>query len=416
MKSAGKSAMIDNSIQAPSASGPGDKHGALHGIRVVELTSAIVGPLAGSILGDMGADVIKVEPPEGDNTRLNGHARHPGMAAMFLGINRNKRSVVLDLKTEVGREALMRLLKTADVFVSSMRRSALERMGFGYAAVAAQNPGIIYATAPGYRSDGPFSARPAYDDIIQGHAGVAGMIEKANGEARYMPTDMSGKVCGHILASAIAMALYARAQTGEGQEVEVPMMESTVAFMLWEHLWGASFDPPIGPIGYNRLFTQHRKPLQTLDGYICLLMITDEQWRRMFLVLGRPDLCVDPRFATLDQRTTHVDVLYDTVAEEISQRPSAEWVRRLEEADLPYARMNRIEELPEDPYLKETGFFETYDHPTEGSLVRTPITIFFSDTPASIRLPPRTLGQDTAKVLAELGYDEAQAADLGRPR
>ena len=391
-------------------------HGPLHGLRVVELASAIVGPLAGLVLGDMGADVIKVETPEGDNNRLNGHRRNPKMAAMFLGINRNKRSVVLDLKTPGGREALMRLLGSADVFISSMRRGAIKRIGFDYAALAERLPRLVYAYSPGYRSDGPYGDRPAYDDIIQGHAGVAGAIERANGEARYMPTDLTGKICGHILASSIAMALYARTQTGRGQEVEVPMMENSVAFMLWEHMWGGAFDPMPAPIGYNRLFTQHRRPLKTLDEHICLLMITDDQWKRLFAVIERQDLLSDARFTTLDQRTIHVDALYAIVRERMQTRTSAEWVAQLEAADLPYARMNRFESLMDDPYLQETGFFEVYDHPTEGKLRRTPVTIFFSDTPASIRRPAANLGEHTGEVLGEIGYDAAQAQRLGQTR
>jgi len=392
-----------------------NRPGPLAGMRVVEVASAIVGPLAGLILGDMGADVIKVETPEGDNNRLNGHARNPKMAAMFMGINRNKRSLVLDLKTAEGREALMRLLDTADVFISSMRRPAIKRIGFDYPAVKARNPRIVYAFSPGYRSDGPYGDRPAYDDIIQGHAGIAGTIERANGEARYMPTDITGKICGYIMASSIAMALYARAMTGKGQEVEVPMMENSVAFMLWEHMWGGAFEPPMGSIGYNRLFTPHRRPLQTLDGHICLLMITDAQWQRLFAVLDRAELASEPRFATLDQRTTHVDELYAIVAERIATRSSAEWITRLEAADLPYAPMNRLEDLPNDPYLQASGYFEQYEHPSEGQLIRTPITVFFSDTPASIRRAAPRLGEDSADILSELGYDSHTTQRLARP-
>ncbi|MGD9941803.1 MAG: CaiB/BaiF CoA transferase family protein [Burkholderiaceae bacterium] len=391
-------------------------HGPLDGIRVVEITAAVVGPLAGQILGDMGADVIKVEAPEGDNTRLNGPTRSPRMAAIFLGLNRNKRSVVLDIATAEGREALMRLLASADVFITSMRRPAARRLGIDYASVAARNPRIVYAFSPGYRSDGPYADRPAYDDIIQGHAAVAGAAERASGEARYMPTDLSGKLCGYIMASSIAMALYARAASGVGQEVEVPMMENTVAFMLWEHLWGHNFVPPVTPIGYPRLFSPHRRPLKTKDGYLCVLVLTDAQWRRLFEVLELPALADDPRFATFDQRTLHIDALNALVAERIATRSTADWMLRLEEADLPYAPSNRLEDLPADSYLAETGFFEKFEHPSEGALMRTPVTVYFSDTPASVRLPQPRLGQHTEEVLGSLGYDAAQARALGGTR
>lgn len=388
--------------------------GPLHGMRVVEVASAIVGPLAGLILGDMGADVIHVETPQGDNNRLNGHARNPKMAAMFLGINRNKRSLVLDLNTPAGREALMRLLETADVFISSMRRKAMAKRGLDYASVAARNPRIIYAFSPGYRTDGPYGDRPAYDDIIQGHCGVAGAIERANGEARYMPTDLTGKLCGYILASSIAMALYERTISGQGQQIEVPMMENATAFMLWEHMWGHAFDPPAGPIGYNRLFTAHRRPLPTLDGHICLLAITDEQWKRLLEAIGLSQSVSDGRFASLERRTENVDALYEMVSRRFATLSTAEWIERLDAADIPCAPMNNLEDLPEDPYLKATGFFERYEHPTEGPLVRTPVTVHFSDTPARIRLPAPTLGQHSAEILGELGYDDMQAAEIGR--
>ncbi len=392
------------------------KNGPLHGIRVIELATNTVGPLSAQILGDMGADVIKVETPDGDHNRINGPTRSPKMAAMFLGINRNKRSLVLDIKKPEGKQALMRLLKTADVFINNMRRDAIARLGFSYADLAAEHPRLIYAFGPGYRTDGPYCNRAAYDDAIQGHSGMAGIMARANGEVRYMPSVIVDKLCAHLVASSVAMALVARTRTGKGQEVQVPMMENTVAFLLWENMWDATFEPPVGTIGYTRLFTPHRRPLKTLDSHICMMVITDAQWRRLFAVLEVPELADDVRFSTLDQRAANIDELYGLVAARFAMRTTLDWQQRLDAADLPNAPMNRLEGLPEDTYLKQTGFFEHYDHPTEGRLVRTPITIRLSETPASIRRPPPRLGEHSAEVLAELGYDQASIRDLSKTR
>ncbi|MGD9942570.1 MAG: CaiB/BaiF CoA transferase family protein, partial [Burkholderiaceae bacterium] len=334
----------------PAAAGP------LAGVRVVELASMMVGPLSAQMLGDMGADVIKVETPTGDQNRINGPTRSPGMAALFLTLNGSKRSLVLNLKEAAELEAMMRLLETADVFINNVRRDGIKRLGLDYETVAARNPRLIYIYVTGYRSDGPLRHRAAYDDCIQGHSGMTGIVERATGTVNYTPSVTVDKLCAYILASSVAMALYARTRTGRGQQVEIPMMENTTAFLLWENLWGATFDPPVSPIGYNRLFSPHRRPLKTLDGHLCLLVVTDKQWMRLFEVLERPDLAADPRFATLDQRAIHIDVLYAEVAACIAGRSTADWQRRLDEADLPNAPMNRLETLPDDPYLKKTGF------------------------------------------------------------
>ncbi|MGH8665983.1 MAG: CaiB/BaiF CoA transferase family protein, partial [Burkholderiales bacterium] len=286
-----------SAADAPKAAGP------LVGLRVVDLTQFILGPVATQILGDYGADIVKVEQPGGDLNRSIGPARYPGMSAMFLGMNRNKRSVVLNLKQPEALQALQRLIDGADVFVHSMRPQSADRLGIGYAAVAARNPRVVYACAPGYRPDGPNRDRPAYDDVIQGESGIAGITERAYGEPRYFPTVIADKFCGHVLASAIGMALVHRARTGEGQQVQVPMLETMLSFNLIEHLWEGAFDQPMGELGYERALTPHRRPFATRDGHICLMATSDMQWKQLFAACDRPELSEDPRYATLAERS-----------------------------------------------------------------------------------------------------------------
>lgn len=377
--------------------------GPLQGIRVLDLTTTILGPLATQTLGDMGADIIKIESPIGDLNRQIGPAPHPGMAAFFANVNRNKRSVVLDLKQPAALDALMRLVDTADVFVHGMRPKAAERLGIGYAAISRRNPAIVYGSASGYRHDGPRANLPAYDDIIQGECGLAGLVGKTSGEPRYIPTVIADKFTGHVLASAIAMALLSRERTGKGQEVHVPMFETMLSFLFVEHLWTRAFGGEEGTLGYTRLLTRHRRPYATRDGHICIMANTDAHWKALLAALDIPEACADPRFATLEARARNVDELYSIIAERIAHYGTAELRARLDAGDVPAGAMNTLEDLMDDPYLKDTGFFHRYDHPEVGPMMTTAVPVYFSETPATIRTPPPTPGQHTREVLAEAG-------------
>ena len=387
--------------------------GPLAGIRVVDLTSALLGPLATQILGDMGADVIKVEPPEGDPIRALGPSRHPGMGAYFLNINRNKRSVALDLKRPTAREALLKLVETADVFVHNMRLAAAERLGLDYRAVAQRNPRIVYAAATGFRKDGVHRDRPSFDDVIQGESGLASLNGGAGGEPRYVPMAVSDKICGYVLASAIGMALFHRERTGEGQELHVPMLETMVAFILADHLWHGVLAEPEKGLGYPRMLTEHRRPFPTRDGHICILATTDAQSRHLFRAIDRPELVDDERFATLARRTDNIGELYEIVIEAMRRRTTAEWRERLDRFDVPNGVVTDLEGLLTDPYLADTGFFKRVEHPSEGKMLTTAIPVAFSASPGdSFRLSPPRLGQHTRSVLGECGYSDAEIDEI----
>ena len=379
--------------------------GPLAGVRVLDLTINVLGPVATQQLGDMGASVIKVEPPEGDPMRDNGPGRNPHMSALFLNLNRNKRSIRLDLKQPAQREALFKLAGDADVLVHSMRSNAAMRLGLDYPTLHARFPRLIYASAPGYSPDGPYRDRPAYDDVIQGESGVAGLVQASTGVPAYFPTVLADKLCGVYLASAIGMALYSRDRTGHGQEVQIPMFETMVSFNLMEHLWTSTFGAEGRP-GYARALSKHRRPYATLDGYICLMAVNDAQWKRLLAALERPELAADERFSTLMARTANIDALYEIVAHQITLRSTAHWHARLDEADIPNAPMNTLADLPNHPYLNDTGFFERYEHHSEGTLVRTAVPQRFSETPPAVRYGAPGLGEHNADVLRTLGYDD----------
>ena len=387
--------------------------GPLTGVRVLDLSINVLGPLATMILGDMGADVIKIETPDGDPNRQNGPARNPNMAAMHLNLNRNKRSVTLNLKRPEALEALLRMVDSADVFIHSMRPAAAERLGIGYEAIAKRNPRIVYGYGCGYLPGGPRENDPAFDDVVQGEAGIADLMLRSVGQARYLPTVIVDKFCGYMLASAVGMALYARERTGAGQLVRVPMLETTVAFNLQEHLWGGAFDPPLGSgVGYVRLLTEHRRPYETQDGYICVLAVNDEQWKRLLPTIGRAELLDDPRFMTVEARTQNINAVYGVVSDQMKTQTTAEWHHRLDTIDIPNGPVARFQDMLNDPYLNETGFFHRYEHPSEGPMLTTAVPTLFSATPGGFHRPPPLLGEHNAEVLGAIGYSAGDIANL----
>ncbi len=377
----------------------------LAGITVLDLSSVILGPMAAQYLGDMGADVIKVEAPLGDVTRAIGPRRNEGMGSLYLANNRNKRSIVLDLKAPSGQAALRRLASTSDVVLHSIRTGAAARIGLSYGALSAINPRLIYCQVTGFQDDGPYGGRPAYDDIVQALSGLAMLQKAAAGEPRYVPSIIADKVTALHASYAIAIALLHRERTGKGQEIGVSMFETMVAFNAQEHLGGAVFSPTVGKMGYEPIRLAMRRPFRTADGYLCVLPYSDANWLQFFTLIDRPDLAADPSFATMRGRQADLGRVYAEISRQIKRRSSADWLALLDSSDVPHAIVNELEDLLDDPHLEATGFWQMLQHPTEG-LLRLPSSPFQMSNrrPGIRRLPPR-LGEHTAEILAEHDFE-----------
>jgi crotonobetainyl-CoA:carnitine CoA-transferase CaiB-like acyl-CoA transferase len=391
--------------------------GPLAGVRVIDMTMNVMGPYASQTLGDMGADICKIEPPEGDPLRRVGPARNPGMGPYFLQLNRNKRSLALDLKHPGGRAALHRMAAQADVLLYSLRPQAMARLGAGYAELAARNPRLIYCGTFGFGQRGPYADRPAYDDLIQALTAIPALQARATGgPPSYVANAMTDRIVGLMAASAIGMALYARERTGKGQAIEVPMFESMAQFIMGDHMYGLTFEPPLGPAGYARTMDPNRKPYRTADGYIGVLIYTDRHWQRFLTRIGRADMAADPRFTTLAGRTQHIGLLYAFLADLFPTRSTAEWVALLTEEDIPAAAMHTPESLLDDPHMQAIGFFRVVAHPSEGPIRVMDIPQTWSATsPSIVREAPR-LGEHTRELLEEYGFSAAEIAMLMESR
>lgn len=374
--------------------------GPLQGVRVIDLTAMVMGPYCTQIMADMGADVIKVETPAGDNTRYISVGPAAGMSGVFVNVNRGKRSVVLDLRTEQGKNDLRALIADADVFIHSMRAKAISKLGFGYDDVAAINPGIVYTNCYGYGRRGPDADRPAYDDTIQAECGLPAVQQQLTGEASYVGTIMADKVAGLTALYATTMALFHRERTGEGQEVEVSMFETMASFMLVEHANGAMFDPPLSPAVYPRAVTPNRRPYETKDGHIAALIYNDKHWNA-FIDRVQPAWNT-PDYATLEQRARQIDTVYGLLAQTLKERTTAEWLDLFAELEIPAAPMLTPDELFDNEHLNAVGLFETVDTP-HGRVRMPGVPTWFSRTPGRVAGYAPELGADTAEVLAELG-------------
>ncbi|MDH3658765.1 MAG: CoA transferase [Alphaproteobacteria bacterium] len=382
----------------------------LSGLKVLDLTTVIYGPYTTQMLGDFGADVIKIEAPGGDMTRDIGHGRNPKMTALFLGSNRNKRSLVLDLKRDAAKAALWRLIETADMLVHNIRPQKMAKLGFDPDSVLARNPTMIYGALLGYREDGPYGGMPAYDDVIQGQSGLAGTFTARDGEPVLMPTIVADKTAALLASNGLLAGVIRRLATGKGVYVETSMFEGLVGYTLLEHQDGAMFSPPLSAPGYARALSPERRPHRTADGYLCLLAYTDEQWRRFWDLIGAPEKALDPRFSSVSARADNIDALYRIAGEALATAETQSWLDRLRRAEIPAGPVNRLEDLRDDRHLRATGFFRPFAHPSEGDL-EIPDTAFrFDREELPLRRPQPRLGEHGREVLEEVGLSADEIA------
>lgn len=387
--------------------------GPLDGLKILDMTTVLMGPYATQILGDYGADVIKVEAPSGDLIRQIGPMRHEGMGPLFMNTNRSKRSVALDLKQPAGRESLMRLVEKADVLITNIRPKAMARLGLSWDALEPQNPRLIYAALVGFDQRGPYAARPAYDDLIQGGACIAHSFIRAGQQPSYVPAAIADRIVGMSAVNAILSAVIERTHSGHGQRVEVPMFETMLSMILGDHLGGLTYEPPMDEGGYSRHLSPDRRPYQTKDGYVCALIYNDGHWERFYRELGQPEMpAADPRFASFNARMAHIDEVYAELGRIMVTRTTREWLDLFDRADVPAMPMHSFKSVLEDPHLAATGFFQDVDHPTEGPMRQMAVPTTFSRTGAKPeRLAPQ-LGADGPAVLAEAGLDPKEIAAL----
>jgi crotonobetainyl-CoA:carnitine CoA-transferase CaiB-like acyl-CoA transferase len=391
---------------------PGPATGPLNGIRVLDLTTVVMGPSAAQMLGDLGADVIKVEAGSGDSMRWIGPWRHAGMGPLFLQANRNKRSVILDLKTGQGKSHALSLARQADVLVSNVRPQGLERLGMDYESIRAVNPSIVYCAAVGYGAGGTESGKAVYDDLMQAASGIAGLFAAVDGTPRYAPVNICDRVVGLHVVIAITSALLHRERSGEGQVIEVPMFETMAQFVLADHMGGGAFVPKAGAMGYRRLLSRTRGPYATKDGHLSLVVYTDRHWRSFSDAVGCPGLIDhDPRFASQESRTQHAEDVGRFLAAQLLARTNQEWLALCNSLDIPACPVNSIEDLFEDPHLKSVGFFEELEHPTEGLVKNCRFPIRFGRTPTAVQRLAPNLGEHNHEIFPAQPAEDAAAKD-----
>jgi crotonobetainyl-CoA:carnitine CoA-transferase CaiB-like acyl-CoA transferase len=381
-------------------------------LRILDLTTVIFGPYTTQMLGDFGADVIKIEPPDGDLTRHLGPGRSPGMSSLYLGCNRNKRSVILDLKREPAKRALWRLIESADAIVHNVRPQKMAALGFAPDPVMACNSKIVYGGLHGYWEDGPYGGRPAFDDVIQGESGIAGTFMARDGEPELMPTIVADKTAALLASTGLIAALLQRFRTDKGVYLETSMFEGMVAYTLLEHQHGTIFDPKATGAGYPRALSPSRRPHRTSDGYICMLAYTDDQWHRFWSLADKAELVTDPRFDSLSNRSNNIDVLYSLAGEVLTTRSTKEWLDVLGDADIPAGPVNRLDDLRDDPHLKATGFFRSYEHPSEGRLEILDTAFRFNRQALPVRLHQPRLGEHSRQVLDEAGFSDSEINEI----
>jgi crotonobetainyl-CoA:carnitine CoA-transferase CaiB-like acyl-CoA transferase len=384
----------------------------LEGLRVLDLTTVIMGPFTTQVLGDFGADIIKIEDPNGDMTRDIGPSRSNKMSSMYLGVNRNKRSIVLNLKKPEAKAALWKLIEDADVIVHNIRPQKIAALGFDPDTVLAKKPDIIYVGLHGYREDGPYGGQPAFDDVIQGQSGIAGTFSARDGEPHIVPTVMADKSIGLLASTGLLAAYIKKLKTGEGSYLEVSMFEGMVGYTLIEHHFGETFIPSIGQIGYPRALSEHRKPYKSSDGYISILPYTNQQWINFFTIIGREDLIDDDRFSTIKARSKDINTLYNLVRKSVIDKTNNEWVEVLKKAEIPFGVVNRLEDLKDDPQLKKLSFFRKYNHPTEGKLVVPDSAFRFNRQSLPIRRHQPKLGEHSKNILKEAGFSELEIENI----
>ncbi len=382
------------------------KEAPLKGIKIIDASSILMVPYCTRLLADMGAEIIKVETISGDNTRYIGPSVNKGMAAVFLNINRNKKSISVDLKSADGRLIIYKLIKKSDIFVSNIRKASLEKLKLTHSDFIKINPKIITANAVGFSSSGPYSGLPAFDDTIQAISGMAAYQETYSDQPSYTSGATADKVTGLMLGMSILSALFNREKNGEGTELEVPMMETMVDFTLVEHLYGYNFLPPKAPPVYPRQSSPNRKPYKTLDGYIAVLPYSDDQWLRFFSIIKKENILKDPKFCSLETRNQNIDELYKILSEELKKRNTSFWIKNLREQDIPATKVNFPKDIFEDEHLVRTNFFKVKDHPTEGKLLYPSFPVKFNEDETAESLHAPSLGENTKEILNDLGYSE----------